>query len=357
MKKNRTAQIFICIIALLYANICMAQPPNEVLKNDKSLFEMDAETQEIIIRKKGNKDVKLYIELKNNKLLINGKPMAAFTDEGITINNRKVVVKDGKKITIDFNTDVLGDEMNNAENIKSIRIDKMDDDVFGEGSVTKVFLGVFTENVDNGAKISIIETDSPADKANLKAGDIIYKINDDKVSKTNTLANIITKAKAGETVNVYFIRNGKEMETKATLIEKTSKFSINNNYSLEMPDGRIKTLTVPMVRGFKDRVNDLNFITKQMSKPRLGIKIQDTEAGNAVKVLAVEDGSLSDIAGLKKDDLITEIDKVITINTDIARSQLQIIKNKSTYPIKILRDNKPMDILIVIPKILKTADL
>ena len=40
---------------------------------------------------------------------------------------------------------------------------------------------------------------------------------------------------------------------------------------------------------------------------KLGLKIQDTEEGGNVKIIDVEDSSAAQKAGLKKDDIITEI--------------------------------------------------
>jgi serine protease Do len=92
-------------------------------------------------------------------------------------------------------------------------------------------------------------------------------------------------------------------------------------------------------------------------KQKLGLKIQDTEEGNGVKVLLVEDSSAAAIAGLKKDDVIIEIGGEKVTNTDEARDQLQENREKSTYVIKARRNNTEMKFDIKIPKKLKTANL
>ena len=60
------------------------------------------ETQEIIIRKKGDKDTKLTLEITTDKVIINGKPIAEFNEDGITINNRKIIVREGNNVSIDL---------------------------------------------------------------------------------------------------------------------------------------------------------------------------------------------------------------------------------------------------------------
>src|SRR5438093_1130875 len=53
------------------------------------------ETEEIIIRNKGDKEMKLNVEINGDSILVNGKPMAEFKDDQVTINKRKIIVRDG----------------------------------------------------------------------------------------------------------------------------------------------------------------------------------------------------------------------------------------------------------------------
>jgi serine protease Do len=58
---------------------------------------------------------------------------------------------------------------------------------------------------------------SPADKAGLKEGDIIVKVNGQKIDQDNPLASVLGKYKIGETIEITYNRDGKEIKTKATL--------------------------------------------------------------------------------------------------------------------------------------------
>lgn len=59
--------------------------------------------------------------------------------------------------------------------------------------------------------------DSPAEKAGLKKGDIITKINDITLDKTNGLASTVGKFSVGEGVTLKVIRDGKEQTILVTL--------------------------------------------------------------------------------------------------------------------------------------------
>ncbi len=58
---------------------------------------------------------------------------------------------------------------------------------------------------------------SPADKAGLKEGDIVTKVNGEDVNQDNPLATRLSKYGVGETIEVTYLRDGKEQKTKATL--------------------------------------------------------------------------------------------------------------------------------------------
>ncbi len=338
----------------------------------KSQDEIKKEIQEVIIRKKGDKDTKLTLEISNDKILINGKPLAEFNENGISVNNRKILIKEGNAIKLElsgtqheiengmkeFEKSLGGIMPEDIENISIIN----GDDMKTLSSKPSVLLGVATENNTNGAKIMSVVDESPAQKAGLQKDDIIYKIDDKKINGSAELSDVVRSMKANDKVKIYFMRDGKSKDVKATLSE--SKTSLSRTMTIISKDGTVKTLTMPRMKppsapsGFeKNWSENFNESVFESRTPRLGLRIQDTEDGNSVKVLDVEEGSTSATAGLQKDDLITEIAGAKVQNTDDAREQLQINKEKSSYSIKAKRNGNEMTFTIKIPKKLKTANL
>lgn len=326
----------------------------EVITNDNG----KKETQEIIIRKKGEKDTKLTLEITGDKVIINGKPIAEFNEDGLTINNKKIIIKEGDKVTFDFGK--------NFEN----EIEKTFKNNFDDGVIISLtekaytFLGVFTEKNTEGAIILNVTKNSPAEKAGLQKDDIIYKINDIKIESPSSLSDMVRGMKPGDKVKLYFLRDGKKKDEKITLSENKMSVSANRVFSITKPDGSVKTLTIPRVPmppappGFENNwEKNFDGSVFEMRRTKLGLKIQDTEEGNGVKVLEVETGSASATAGLLKEDIITEIGNVKVSNTDDAREQLQENNEKSNYSIKAKRKGNEMTFTIKIPKKLKTANL
>jgi serine protease Do len=376
MKTKLILSVFGLLFSTLFSKNVVAQTEKpEVIIKEVAPLKSEKESQEIIIRKKGNKDTKVTLEITDGKIIINGKPLAEFSEEGMTINNRKIIIKEGNKITMNIDEDAMGrlellDDLDMGE-IQSLTIDKMnrmDFNGFGEGAVSKPFLGVVTEKCNDGAKIMSVEKASPAEKAGLLKDDVIYKVGDKKVSDTKALSEIIGEMKVDEKATVYFLREGKKKEVNATLGEHKNKFSINKVYAYQTPEGKLRSLTIPRKQN-RDIIKEYNYNNKDWDnnfkgsflldakRPKLGIKIQDTEDENGVKILEIEAASASANAGLLKDDVVTEIGGVKVNNTDDAREQLRENANKASYNIKANRAGKEMDFTIKIPKKLKTANL
>lgn len=349
--------LFAAIAGLTCLSLAVTAQDDKGEKGDKG-DKGSKESQEIIIRKKGDKDSKIVIETKGDKVTINGKPLSEFKDDEITINRRNIIVRDGKgnmryKITPDTFDGFSGFwSDNNAE--------------------PRAFLGVTTERADDGgARITQVTKESAAEKAGLKAGDVITKVGDTKIDDSGTLYDAISGKKPKDEVKVYYKRDGKENSVKAVLGE--TKNSGAMSYSFTGPDGMARAYTIPRMPktgvwddkafgetfpkayGLGDGFNYFGDMYPRQQK--LGLKIQDTEDGKGVKVLDVDKDSPADKAGLQKDDVLTEIGGEKVTNTDEAREQLHDNADKAAYNIKATRNGNAMSFDIKIPKKLKTANL
>ncbi len=326
------------------------------------------ETQEIIIRKKGDKDTKVTVEIKGDVVTINGKPLSEFKDGDITINKRDIKVWDGQR-NFSF---VPGEDMEVFFN------GPMKGAIAGE---KRAFLGVTTgvtndgsnDTKPDGAAITNITKGSAAEKAGLKEGDVITKINDKKVEDPEDLTTTIGSFKPKEEVTVYYKRDGKEKSAKAVLGETQGMGSMS--YSFSSPKTGVRSFTIPRTprapgmetmpnfEWNEERMDGLGKLREVEGfamfprQQKLGLKIQDTEEGNGVKVLDTDKDSPAEKAGLKKDDIVTEIGGKKITNTDEAREQLMENAEKSAYTIKAKRNGSEMSFDIKIPKKLKTANL
>ena len=72
----------------------------------------------------------------------------------------------------------------------------------------------------------------------------------------------------------------------------------------------------------------------------MDLKVQDTEDGKGVKVLDVDEGSVAEKAGIKKDDVITSFEgKDVTSAGDLAKASREM-KEKSTLKVQLKQEWK-----------------
>lgn len=340
---------------IMFGYKSMAQDDMVKRKNDKEKKEAD----EIVIRKKGDKDININVQINGDKITINGKPLSEYKSDDVTVNRRKTIVRDSRGDVFAFG----GEEGNGSMSWSN------------DEKEPGAFLGVNTEKTEEGAKITEeVSKETAAGKAGLQKGDIITKFEDKKIEGPQSLYEAVNSKKPKDEVQVTYKRDGKEKTVKAILGERKESFS--KSYSYNGPDGSYKTFTMPYVldgdklklegdlkqleelqelQGQIAPMNDYNFSFPRRQK--LGLKIQDTEDENGVKILEVQDSSAAATAGLKKDDIITQIGEEKVKNTDEARDQLQENNEKGTYQVKAKRNGTELTFTIKIPKKLKTTNL
>jgi serine protease Do len=222
------------------------------------------------------------------------------------------------------------------------------------------FLGVITEETEQGAKINSVNESSPAEKAGLKVGDVITKLNEAKIKSPKDLYETVGKYKADDKVTISYTRNGKENKTSA-ILAKNKANNAPNSFTFKMPNGatlrrgfrispdqnfNFEMPELPNLEGLNGRLN---------KKPKLGISIEDLESGEGVRIKNVTVSSPAEKAGLKANDIITQFDdkKVSDVN-DLKWDYLQ---EGQQLKFTIQRGNEKKVIEVKIPKKLKTADL
>ncbi len=304
----------------------------------------DNKSEEIIIRNKGENNMNLTVQINGDSITVNGKPLNQFVDSVVTIRKRKMIIHDGDRaMAFDFDNNNWQKQMDEAQNNYHRQWKKSKES-------SRPFLGVTTEKTDGGVKVIEVVASSAAEKAGIKEGDIITKINDKQIEDPEMLSATIVAMKPKDEIKVYYKRNGKQKSSKAILGER--KESTTMTYSFQMPDmpELPEVPEAPELQGMQDMMHN-NFGMMPRQK-KLGLKIQDTEDG-MVKVIDVEDSSAAAKAGILKDDILTEIDGKKINNTDDAREQLHPEEGKNTYEVKIKRNGTEMSFTIKIPKKLK----
>ena len=98
-----------------------------------------------------------------------------------------------------------------------------------DGRIIKPYLGIVYQTIDpavakvqgvpQGAFVRRVAGGSPAEKATVVAGDIITKLNDQRVTEDNDIVTILNSLKVGQKIPLEIYRDGKVVKLTATLEE------------------------------------------------------------------------------------------------------------------------------------------
>ena len=179
--------------------------------------------------------------------------------------------------------------------------------LINKGKVTRGWLGItiqnftpelakeFGLNKSTGALVTEILKGSPAEKAGIKRGDIITEVDDKPVKNVETLRNIIAQSKVGSRIQLKVIRDGNASLFTVTITELPQE--ISQNVPGE-PDEKL-----PAEENALAGFSVMN-LTQEIAKQ---LDISKDEKG--VVIVRVEPYSAAEEAGLKKGDVIQEINK------------------------------------------------
>ena len=181
------------------------------------------------------------------------------------------------------------------------------------GRVTRGYLGVQIQNVtpalapefnlktNEGALISEVVPNGPADKAGLKDGDVIVKFNGEKIAGSRELQLNVAAAKPGSKVPVQIMRNGDEKTLDVTIEPVPGSGEVAQAGSQNDKDnGTLNGVAV----------DDLNAQTRQQ------YNIPKNVAG--VLITQVAPTSAAAQAGLKAGQVIQSINRHQVTNADDA---------------------------------------
>jgi len=291
---------------------------------------------EIIIRQKTDKDAKVTVEIKNGELFINGKPASEYEDGNLVITKRKLKSLKNGTIMMDGG-DMMISPFRQQWDFKEMM------------PQNRAFLGVTSmrpESGPAGARIAEVSPGSAAEKAGLKTGDVITKLDEVTIESPEDLSRAVGKYDPDEKATITYLRGGKEAKVTVALGQSPGGRAFN----FSGPDGQDRQFFKQLVpRGYNDWNNP--------SSPRLGIRAQDTEDGKGAKVIHVDGESAAAKAGIKEQDIITAFDGHPVNDAGSLAAVARESRLKPTVKVNVLRDGKPLELEVKNPRKLKTADL
>jgi serine protease Do len=163
------------------------------------------------------------------------------------------------------------------------------------GAVNRVY------GFKNGVLVQEVQPGGPADKAGLKAGDIIVSIDGRPIKDGDDLVNEIASRRPGSTIRLGYNRDGKPEDTTVTIGDRDTVFADLNNPQPESADNSVIGA----------------------GEAKLGIVVQEATPDmvkqihtSGVIVESVRPGSFADLQGLSTGLVITHINRQSTSTKD-----------------------------------------
>ena len=208
------------------------------------------------------------------------------------------------------------------------------------------FIGLYLEDLDEDMKASLdykgdgvlvddVVKDSPAEKAGLKAGDIIVKYNGKKIESYRQLRSLIHNTEPGKTAEVAVWRDGDTIYNKIELISREQHSDVLKK--------RIQSINIPKKK----------FLVLTGDRAFLGVDMEDLteqlaeyfKVKHGVLVTEVYKDSPADKAGIKAGDIITRFEgKNIEESDDLShyigkkktgdKVKLQVVRNGKSKSIE-----------------------
>ena len=194
--------------------------------------------------------------------------------------------------------------------------------------VTKEIAEVEKLKKIQGALIASVSEKSPADKAGLKAGDIILKFDGKKIETMRTLPRLVSNTEVGKVVELEIWRNKRIIKKKLTL----GRLESSKDFKAEKKADRLNKNQEIEVESLKITVRNL---TEEDIKNR---KLKKTDKGS----LILDISKKSPLIGLlRKGDIILEVQKNKVLDSKELNKLVESIlkKGEQTLLLTIINNN------------------
>lgn len=205
--------------------------------------------------------------------------------------------------------------------------------------VERGFLGVGIQNLEpelsewlnikenQGAIVTEVQKDSPAEKAGIKKDDVIVEFNGAPIADAPSLRNKVAATKPGTKARVGIIRNGERIDLEVEVGKKPSEGPV----TVTTEEG--KRLDLGM--------------TVQNLTPELA-KQFGYEGEEGVLVASVEPGSPAQLKGVREGTLIKEVNRIPVKNVNDFEDALKKNKGKGNVLLKV-KNEKGSEYYVIIP--------
>lgn len=222
-------------------------------------------------------------------------------------------------------------------------------------------LGVMVSDLDAkagtaGVKIDEVNPDSPAEKAGIKAGDVVVEFDGEKVRSARQFTRLVQETAEGRPVTIALLRDGKRQTVNATpesgrMTWNSRDFGPEVDRAMREAERGLRQFRfdMPEPRTFEYRMPPNMMPYMNRARPLLGVQVQsmsrDLEeyfgaTNGGALVSSVTPDSAASKAGIKAGDVIVSINGRSVRDADDLMRELDDASGDVT--IVVMRDRKEM---------------
>jgi serine protease Do len=212
------------------------------------------------------------------------------------------------------------------------------------GRVTRAYLGVVIQQLDDklarqfgvsvgkGALVTEILPGSPAAEGGVEVGDLVLKFNDRDVRGTRDLQSIVERCRAGESVPMQIVREGKDKTLGIVLKEMPQNFSMRRTGNEEGPGsdpvqpekpvpGKVSELGMQVDTLSADVARQLGY--KDGTK---GVVVTSVDAEGPAATAGIREGLLIERVGQQRVGTVEEFQQAMK-GADLTKGVLFLVRN------------------------------
>ncbi len=220
------------------------------------------------------------------------------------------------------------------------------DQLIAKGKVSRGYLGLTPQDIDQdldkalklgtttGVLISEVVPGSPADKAGIKAGDMIVAFNGAKIQDSNQFRGLVAQAAPGSTVTVTVLHDGHQTDLRVTLAERPAE-----------PGGQ----AAPPQESPESRPSSRLGLTVQTLTPDIAQQLGYKRNETGVVISQVAPGGAADEAGLEAGDVIKEVDRRRVPTAEEFEREMRSFKSGDVVALLVMRGGVTVFVAVKVP--------
>ena len=201
------------------------------------------------------------------------------------------------------------------------------------------FLGVGIQETQAGVEVTRIAPDSPAEKADIRTGDVVTQYNGQRVEGMEQFSRLVRETPPGREVKIGIIRNGAPQTIAVKIVAR--------------PAISGQLIPAPVQEPLEFRFPDMPQSHMTWRSAMLGIEAEALDGQLAeffgvkegVLVRTVTKGFAADRAGIKAGDVIVRVDDAKVATPSDITAHLRALRGRPVSVV-VVRDRKEINVML-----------